>query len=631
MRRLAEIGVAAIAVAIALTSTGCSGSNKAGGASSKRTIVLTFASQIGGGQPDQLMRFENEVAKRSNGTIQIQFKGNWRANDPHQEIDTVRDVKAGRVDLAWVGARAWDWFGVDSFDPLVMPLLVDSYSLERKVFRTGIPQRMLRGVSRAGVVGIGVLPGPMRKALGVRRRLVRPSDFRGLTFGLQGIVAADTLRALGASPRQLVSGPSLNGLDGIEEQMSAIVGNGHDDTARFLSANLNLWPRPLVLFTSPNIFESLSRTQREVLREAAVAAVPEAIGASEHEDAVAAAALCARHKLKFVDLTRTQFKGLRHALAPLYRQLGRDRETQQAIHAIEALREKTPGAAPIHCANSKIAGPTGSTPIDGSWRMTVNQTDLLGNPAYDQHVTPQDVRLDIGTYRFDFRAGRLHLSVDGPAVHGHDAGTYRLEGDLAVFRITGGHDVGETWSYRWSVYRDQLTFSRPPATAPKGPPNPMFAPWHRISSATPVSLDGVYDVDVSRRDLVRAGDAGDAIPENLGHYVYIFDGDRFAFTQESPQACTWQYGKLGVHGKRMTWNFINGGAPPGKAPNHGYNHPGDFFEFKWSLYRDTLTLAPVAGATSPTPSLVNPWHRLTTKPSRSYLSGDCPPPKAALP
>jgi TRAP-type C4-dicarboxylate transport system substrate-binding protein len=636
MRRLAGIGAAALAVAILLTATACSGGNKAGGANGQPAIVLTFASQFGSGQPEQLLRFANEVARRSNGTIRIDFRGSWRANDPHQELDTIRDVKAGKVDLAWVGARAWDWVGVKSFDALVAPFLIDSLPLEQKVFAAGIPQRMLRGVRRAAVVGIGVLPGPMRKALGVRRRLVRASDFRGLAFGLQGIVAAETLRALGAHPRQLISGPSLGGLGGIEEQMSAIVGNGHDATARFLSANLNLWPRPLVLFASPKVFHSLSSAQRQALRDAARAAVPEAMAASEQEDAAAATQLCARHGLAFVDLTPPQLEALRKAVGPVYRRLDRDSATLQTIRAVEALSRETPPALPIRCrGGSASSGPQAATPIDGSWQMTATVSALQRSAAYGAYgFTPSqdDFRADAGTYRMTLRDGYFASSLAAQYTpNSSDRGTYRVDGNLVTFHITSGHDLSETWTYIWSIYRDTLTFTRPKHGA-QGPPNPTFATWHRVTGSTSVGpLDGVYEVDVSRSDLVRAGDAGDAIPENLGHYVYVFDGGRFAFTQEGARACTWQYGKLGIHGKRMTWDFIDGGAPPAKAPNHGYNHPGDFFEFKWSLYRNTLTLAPVAGATSPTPSFVNPWHRVTTTPSRSYLSKDCPPPAAALP
>jgi TRAP-type C4-dicarboxylate transport system substrate-binding protein len=641
MRRLAGIGAAALAVAILLLAAACSNGNKAGGGSANRTIVLTFASQIAGGQPDQLVRFANEVAKRSNGTIRIEFKGDWRANNPQQELATIRDVKAGKIDLAWVGARAWDWVGVHSFDALVAPLLIDSLPLEQKVFADRIPQRMLVGVRRAGVVGIGVLPGPMRKVLGVHKRLVAPRDFRGVTFGVGGIVAAETLRALGAHPRQLHSAPSLNGLGGIEEQMSAIEGNGHDAAGRFLSANLNLWPRPLVIFTSPKLLRSLTGAQRQALLAAAAAAVPTAMSASEAEDANSARLLCDRRKLAFLNLTDRQLQTMRQAVLPVYRRLGRDPGTRRTIRAIEALRQTAPGPRAIRCTLSSTSGPETATPIDGSWQMTVDQSQLIGNPAYGHPVTAGDVRLDIGTYRFVFRDGRVRQSLRGPAVGAPagDTGTFRVDGDLVTIHITGGHDAGETWSYRWSIYRDELTFRKPPETAPQGPPNPMFAPWHRSSSAPTTAprsgasqarqLDGVYVVNVARSDLARVGDVADAIPENLGHYVYVFDNGRFAFTQEDAQACTWQYGRYSVKGKLTSWTFIDGGWT--KAPNRAANKPGEFFEFRWSLYRDTLTLGPVAGATSPPPNYVDPWHRVSTHPSRSYLSKDCPPPKAALP
>ena len=483
MRRLGGGCAAALAAAILLVAPGCSGGTKAGGKRGKQTIVLTMASQIRGGQPEQLLRFASEVAKRSGGTIRIEFKANWRASDRHQELDTIRDVRAAKVDLAWVGARAWDWVGVKSFDPLVAPLLIDSYPLEQAVFARGVPQRMLAGVRKAGVAGVGVLPGPMRKALGVDRRLVRPSDFRGLRFGVQGTVAADTLLALGAKPRQLFAQAPLGTLGGLESQMSAIVGNEYDTTARYLSANLNLWPRPLVIFASPKVFHSLSRAQQDALRKGAAAAVPEALAASTQEDTGAVRALCARGKLALVDLTQVQLQSLQRAVGPVYRKLEEDASTRRAIREIQALKGAAPLEPAIHCARASTSGPAAATPIDGSWEMTVSASQLRGNPAYAaygyENPSPDDFRADAGTYRFVFHDGRLRSWIHGQVSNGRDVGTYRIDGDRVIMHITSGHDVGETWSYRWSVYRDTLTFRKPPSGA-KGPPNPTFAPWHRV-------------------------------------------------------------------------------------------------------------------------------------------------------
>ena len=203
MRRLARIGMAALAASLLLATAACASGNKAGDANGRKTIVLTLAGPDSGSGWGQMVLFANEVSSLSHGTIRIAVKENWRARNPNQETDTIRDVRAGKADLGWVGAEAWDSLGVHNFDPLVAPFLIDSYPLEEEVFSLGMPQRMLGGVRQAGVVGIGVLPGQMQKVLGVRRRLLSPVNFHGMRFGVRGQIAAETLRALGARPRQV--------------------------------------------------------------------------------------------------------------------------------------------------------------------------------------------------------------------------------------------------------------------------------------------------------------------------------------------------------------------------------------------------------------------------------------------
>jgi TRAP-type C4-dicarboxylate transport system substrate-binding protein len=422
--------------------------------------------------------------------MRIEFKDNWRAGDLRQERDTIADVRAGKVELAWVGARAWDSVGVTSFDALVAPFLIDSHTLEQRVFEQGIPQRMLRGTERAGVVGIGVLPGPLRTLLGVRAPLVEPSDFSGKTIGVQGIVAADTFRALGARPRQYFAQTRLNGLDGIEEQLGATVGNDHDDDARYLSANLNLWPRPLVLFAAPKTFRSLTPKQQATLRGAAAAVVPEAMEASVREDAGAARALCARRRLSFVRVSPAQVGSLRAAVESVYATLERDPQTRRAIRAVESLKRSVSTDTPVACARSGVSAGATTKALDGTWTMTVDRADLVGNRAYKAWATyrglppgptEEDYALDAGAYRLELHAGRAVNSLRAREEAAHETGVFKVKGNLVVFTWANGNDAGETWTYRWSIFRGALTFSPPPPGHEIGPPNPMFAPWRRVS------------------------------------------------------------------------------------------------------------------------------------------------------
>ena len=99
--------------------------------------MLTLASQWFSGQPVQLTRFADEVAKLSGDTMRIEFRDNQHAGDRDQEVDTIEDVRAGKADLGWEGARVWDWLGIHNFDPLIAPLLINSYPLERRVSTVG--------------------------------------------------------------------------------------------------------------------------------------------------------------------------------------------------------------------------------------------------------------------------------------------------------------------------------------------------------------------------------------------------------------------------------------------------------------------------------------------------------------
>jgi TRAP-type C4-dicarboxylate transport system substrate-binding protein len=154
---------ATVVGAIAVTSA-CQSPDRAGGDADVDPTVLTFA-QPNDGPPDQLVAWAEHVNPLTNGTVQIEFENGHRIGEPDYESATIADVQGGEVDMAWVGARAFDRVDVTSFQALLAPMLVDSHDLQAKVFKEGIPQEMLAGLEQLDLVGVGVLPGPMRKVL----------------------------------------------------------------------------------------------------------------------------------------------------------------------------------------------------------------------------------------------------------------------------------------------------------------------------------------------------------------------------------------------------------------------------------------------------------------------------------
>jgi hypothetical protein len=116
---------------------------------------------------------------------------------------------------------------------------------------------------------------------------------------------------------------------------------------------------------------------------------------------------------------------------------------------------------------------------------------------------------------------------------------------------------------------------------------------------------------------------GHAVAENYGTFTVVIARGRFAQTQESDRACTWAYGIATVKGRTLEQRFTAGG---GVAPNNANNKPGEVFTWRWSLYRETLRIAPIV----PGDLFANTWRRISTTPSTRSFSRRCPPPAGAL-
>jgi TRAP-type C4-dicarboxylate transport system substrate-binding protein len=498
MAKSARLAVLAAVMAVLAGCTG-PGLDKAGGQQAGQPVVLTLASF--NGETGELDGFTNEVQRLSGGTMRVDIRSGWRQGQVQFEKGLIADVRAGKADLGVVGSRAWDAVGVSSFRALDAPLLIGSYGLQDRVVRSPMIGQMLQGLGSLGLAGIGVLPGPLRKPLGITRPLLKPADYAGLRIGVQQSRVADaTMRALGATPVWFAAAGPVTRLDAIEQQISSIQNNRYDKAGRYLTANVSWWPRPLVLFANGKAWAGLTPAQRRVLREAVtgdLAAETNLVRGNERTDT---AILC-RRGLRFLTASPAEVAALRRAVQPVYDQLERDPQTRRYIQQIEAMRQGiSPEPAPGCARTPPLAGKAG--PLDGVWRYTDTAADL---------------------------------------------------------RAAG----------------------------------------------------------VSQ---------GDIVPENYGTFTMVIDRGRFAVTQEDQQACTWAFGTFTVKGNEFEQLFTDGG---GIAPDNAANKPGEFFTFRWSLYRGVLTLFPVKGAVSPTPP--KPWVRISTTPSARFLSRRCPPPTGALP
>jgi TRAP-type C4-dicarboxylate transport system substrate-binding protein len=394
----------AAGVALLLPVAACQARDRAGGNADAAVTVLTFS--LDDGTPDAgVVAWADQVDRLSRGKLKVQFKAVWHREEmkPDFESTIFRDVQHGKVDLSWVGARVLDRVGVPTFQALLAPTLVDSYALQAKVFQAGIPNEMLASVVDANVVAVGVLPGGLRKVLGVSKPLVNPETFKAKRVGIQDSgVAGMTLAALGATAVPVRAGAALDGLDGYEQQLPSMVGNRYDQSARFVTGNINLWPRPPVIIMGRPLFDRLSQDQRRILGEAAKAATAPTLEKIRELDVDSTQTLC-NFGMSFAQASAADLTALRAAVEPVYQTLRTDARTANWLEKIEFLK-KTADVGPdaATCSNKGAS----ASPLDGTWTRIMTVGDWTW-PGVPDTVWEEARRVGTGKWTITFNDGVL--------------------------------------------------------------------------------------------------------------------------------------------------------------------------------------------------------------------------------
>ena len=211
--------------------------------------MLRLASTSSLAEVPPVAYFVRRVEQLSHGALQIRVSDDWGNSAPDAEVQVVRAVASGTVDLGWAGSRVFDSIGVSSFGALSAPMLIDSYPLEKAVLASAIPDQMLAGLGRVGVGGLALLGDPLRVPISVQHPLLAPADWHGVGFGtLRSGVQEAVVRALGAVPveafgvyrdRYLQSGK----IQAFELDFPRYVRDVGGTRAPYVAANVHLGPK----------------------------------------------------------------------------------------------------------------------------------------------------------------------------------------------------------------------------------------------------------------------------------------------------------------------------------------------------------------------------------------------------
>jgi len=412
--------------------------DKAG--SSAAPVVLRLAVADDNDQPDaQYARyFARRVAALSDGSVRVRPVWDAAGQDsPGYELGIARLVEDGDFELGWMGARAWDRMGINSFQALQAPFLVTDHELLGRIVTGPVAARMLGGLEGQGFVGLALVPERLRYALGAKHPLASPAAFAGARIQTKPSNVTDALmRALGATPVH-ISGDDLpdavaqGTVDGSEASLGT---NSSDEGQTHLTSNLPLFPKTLTLFAGDDAYNGLDEDQRDAVRKAARLTATYAAAHAPSETALVRRFCREGPPFQVVAASPGDVAALEKAAQPVYTQLERDPDTKAAIAAIRALKERSPAApatAPVTCENepTTVSGrPRSPSAINGTYHWRV--TEARGRAAAKAVGGTVDEQ-DLDTLgKMTLRDGRWLMGDTDPE---HYSGTYRIVGDKLVF------------------------------------------------------------------------------------------------------------------------------------------------------------------------------------------------------
>ena len=211
------------------------------------------------------------------------------------------------------------------------------------MLKSEVAEQALAGTEKIGMVGLALMPGNLRRPIGLGRTLAAPEDYSGArVYTREGRVAAATLEAFGA---QRTPGPLETwhvGVDGAEIDLGAV--RGDPEVARkrpAITSNVVLWAQPSAIVINEDAFDELSDAQQRALRGAAAEALgprSSQVSALADEDL---RTLC-RMDPKLVEATPSQREALETGVEPVYRMIEKGAGNADAIESIRELKGDTP-------------------------------------------------------------------------------------------------------------------------------------------------------------------------------------------------------------------------------------------------------------------------------------------------
>lgn len=283
-------------------------------------ITLRFSHVVAQDTPKGLAasRFKALVEERSGGRIGVQVFPNGQL---YGDADEMQALQMGAVDLVAPSLSKFGRIGLPEFELFDLPFLFDDLNAVRRITLGPLGQRLLQGLQRQGLVGLGYFDNGF-KQMSANRALLAPQDFVGLRMRVQASrVIADQMRALGARPLTLAFSETRRALaTGVVDGTENPVSNFWTQGMHLVQSDLSLTNHGYLgyaVVTNQRLWRYLATADRQLIDAAMQEALADARQIADAQNEAALAALRVANITRIHSLTEPQRTVLRQAVQPV--------------------------------------------------------------------------------------------------------------------------------------------------------------------------------------------------------------------------------------------------------------------------------------------------------------------------
>ncbi|MEZ5704424.1 MAG: TRAP transporter substrate-binding protein [Burkholderiaceae bacterium] len=214
-------------------------------------------------------RFKSLVEQRSQGRMVVEV---YPGSSLYGDRDEMQALQAGAVEMLAPSLSKFGRVGIPEFELFDLPYLFDSLQDVHRITEGPLGARLLKGLERQGMVGLGFLDNGF-KHMSANRPLLTPQEYRGLRMRIQSSrVIAAQMRALDAVPVVLPFSATRQALarhvvDGTENPLSNFWTQGMHRVQSDLTLTGHGYLGYAVI-TGQRFWRSLSSGDQELLRAA---------------------------------------------------------------------------------------------------------------------------------------------------------------------------------------------------------------------------------------------------------------------------------------------------------------------------------------------------------------------------